>query len=161
MVLSFFITTVITAWLDGKHVVFGKVLEGMDIIYKIEDVAKGSSDRPVEDVIVVDCGELPLEMDADGKQDFDDSAPSESVTPANSAKIVHSEIANPPKVSAQEPMLDEPSILTGHYIIISMILFTIATTIFVLVGGLRWLRRVIATRSRRRYRKLHGEDPEK
>jgi hypothetical protein len=58
-------------------------------------------------------------------------------------------------------MLDEPSILTGHYIIISMILFTLATIIFVLMGGLRWLRRVIATRSRGRYRKIHGEDPEK
>jgi hypothetical protein len=58
-------------------------------------------------------------------------------------------------------MLDEPSILTGHNIIVSMILFTLATTIFVLVGGLRWLRRVIATRSRGRYRKVHGEDLEK
>lgn len=58
-------------------------------------------------------------------------------------------------------MLDEPSVLTGHYIIVSMILLTIATMIFVLVGGLRWLRRLIATRSRGRYRKVHGEDPEK
>ena len=58
-------------------------------------------------------------------------------------------------------MLDEPSILTGHYIIISLILFTIATMIFVLVGGLRVLRRVIATRSRGRYRKVHDEDLEK
>lgn len=58
-------------------------------------------------------------------------------------------------------MLDEPPVLTGHYIIVSMILLTIATMIFVLVGGLRWLRRVIATRSRGRYRKVHGEDLEK
>lgn len=58
-------------------------------------------------------------------------------------------------------MLDEPSILTGHYIIVSMIFFTLATIIFVLMGGLRWLRRVIATRSHGRYRKVHGEDPEK
>jgi hypothetical protein len=58
-------------------------------------------------------------------------------------------------------MLDEPSILTGHYIIVSLILFTVATMIFILMGGSRWLRRVIATRSRGRYRKVHGEDPEK
>jgi hypothetical protein len=58
-------------------------------------------------------------------------------------------------------MLDEPSIMAGHYIIVSMILFTIATMIFVLMGGLRWLRRVIATQSHGRYRKVHGEDAEK
>jgi len=58
-------------------------------------------------------------------------------------------------------MIDEPSVSTGHYIIVSLILFTFATMIFVLVGGLRWLRRVIATRGGGRYRKVHGEDPEK
>ena len=58
-------------------------------------------------------------------------------------------------------MIDEPSVLTGHYIIVSLILFTFATMIFVLMGGLRWMRRVIATRGRGRYRKVHDEDPEK
>ncbi|KIJ67628.1 hypothetical protein HYDPIDRAFT_84377 [Hydnomerulius pinastri MD-312] len=65
-----FICTVVTGWLDGKHVVFGKVLEGMDIIYAIEDVPKGRNDRPVEDVIIYDSGELPVEnvVDEDGKE---------------------------------------------------------------------------------------------
>ncbi|KAF8482652.1 cyclophilin-like domain-containing protein [Russula ochroleuca] len=65
---QFFITTAITSWLDGKHVVFGKVLEGMGIVHQIEDVVKGKSDRPVEDITIVDCGELPLDVDSDGKE---------------------------------------------------------------------------------------------
>ncbi|EIN11283.1 hypothetical protein PUNSTDRAFT_62611 [Punctularia strigosozonata HHB-11173 SS5] len=59
---QFFITTVITGWLDGRHVVFGEVLEGMDIVHAIENVPKGPSDRPKEDVIIAASGELPVEQ---------------------------------------------------------------------------------------------------
>ena len=45
-------------FVHSKHVVFGKVVEGMDIVRKIEDVEKGESDKPVVDVIIADCGEL-------------------------------------------------------------------------------------------------------
>ncbi|KAI6000672.1 cyclophilin-like domain-containing protein [Pisolithus albus] len=67
---QFFICTVVTNWLDGKHVVFGKVLEGMDIVYAIEDVPKGGNNRPLEDVIIYDSGELPIEpiYDVDGNE---------------------------------------------------------------------------------------------
>lgn len=57
---QFFITTVITSWLDGKHVVFGEVLEGMDIVNKIEDVPKGPGDKPEKTVKIAKSGELPV-----------------------------------------------------------------------------------------------------
>ncbi len=54
---QFFITTVETPWLNGKHVVFGKVLEGMNVVKAIE--AKGSaSGQPAEAILISDSGEL-------------------------------------------------------------------------------------------------------
>lgn len=58
---QFFITTVVTSWLDGRHVVFGEVLEGMDIVKAIENTKTGAMDRPAEKIVVSDAGELPVE----------------------------------------------------------------------------------------------------
>ncbi|KAF8160779.1 cyclophilin-like domain-containing protein [Crassisporium funariophilum] len=65
-----FICTAVTSWLDGKHVVFGQVLDGMDIVRAVENVQKGSGDRPSIDVIIADSGELTVESvkDEDGKE---------------------------------------------------------------------------------------------
>ncbi|KAJ8672544.1 hypothetical protein QAD02_003803 [Eretmocerus hayati] len=54
---QFFITCVKTSWLDGKHVVFGKVVEGLDVVRKLE--AMGSqSGKTSKKIVVSDCGEL-------------------------------------------------------------------------------------------------------
>ena len=56
---QFFITTVATSWLDGKHVVFGEVTKGQDTVKKIE--ATGSSSGSIKyskPATIVDCGKM-------------------------------------------------------------------------------------------------------
>merc|ERR1719201_531018 len=53
---QFFITTVATPWLDGRHVVFGKVIEGMDVVKKIETTPPHPGDKPKADVIIAKSG---------------------------------------------------------------------------------------------------------
>jgi peptidyl-prolyl isomerase F (cyclophilin D) len=54
---QFFITLVKTEWLDGKHVVFGKVVEGMDVVREIEKYGSQSG-RTSKKIVISDCGEI-------------------------------------------------------------------------------------------------------
>lgn len=58
---QFFITVKKTSWLDGRHVVFGKVLKGMDIVRKIEATKTDGRDKPVKDVVIADSGTITVE----------------------------------------------------------------------------------------------------
>lgn len=55
---QFFITTADTPWLDGRHVVFGKVLEGYEVVTKLENLPVGGGGRPAQRVAISDCGIL-------------------------------------------------------------------------------------------------------
>ncbi len=54
---QFFITTIVTSWLDGKHVVFGEVTEGMDVVKAIEALGSQSG-RTSKKVVIADSGQL-------------------------------------------------------------------------------------------------------
>ncbi|KAK2463304.1 hypothetical protein APHAL10511_004959 [Amanita phalloides] len=55
---QFFITTAKCDFLDGKHVVFGRVIDGMLTLRKIEHVSTGANNRPKLTVKIVECGEM-------------------------------------------------------------------------------------------------------
>ena len=54
---QFFICTAKTSWLDGKHVVFGNVVEGMEIVKQVERMGSESGKTSAK-IEVADCGEL-------------------------------------------------------------------------------------------------------
>ncbi|XP_073535580.1 peptidyl-prolyl cis-trans isomerase H isoform X3 [Phyllobates terribilis] len=55
---QFFITCSKCDWLDGKHVVFGKVIDGLLVMRKIENVPTGPNNKPKLPVVIAQCGEM-------------------------------------------------------------------------------------------------------
>jgi peptidylprolyl isomerase len=52
---QFFITTIVTDWLDGKHVVFGEVVAGMDVVKAVEKLGSRSG-ATSKKIVIADCG---------------------------------------------------------------------------------------------------------
>jgi peptidyl-prolyl cis-trans isomerase A (cyclophilin A) len=49
---QFFVTVAATPWLDGRHTIFGEVMEGYDVVEALTSVPTGSQDRPIEDIVI-------------------------------------------------------------------------------------------------------------
>lgn len=58
---QFFILFKDTPWLDGRHVVFGTVIEGQNILDAIENVKTNSRDLPQEEIAIADCGSIDVD----------------------------------------------------------------------------------------------------
>lgn len=77
---QFFVTTSTPSHLDGKHVIFGRVLKGMGLVKEIEEI-KTDNDMPQKPVVVADCGEFPVDTkdyglsENDGTEDVYPSYP--------------------------------------------------------------------------------------
>jgi len=178
---QFFICTVKTSWLDGRHVVFGKVLDGMDIVHSIENVKK-ASDQPIVDVIIADSGELPVETVTDeaGNEDTTTGTVAVTGTVANTktsalpAKVEeHITAAVSPTLSpattlipsgvasSAETAVVPPSPVKFADILFLLIMFGVLAGAFVWMGGVRYLSRFLPAGMQWRYSRVAEDDPMK
>jgi len=84
---QFFITTVETPHLNDKHVVFGTVLKGMNVVKRMEQLPTSSSDKPVQDCVIADCGELKKDEPDGTLEDIYSDFPDDCRVNTNDQKI--------------------------------------------------------------------------
>lgn len=67
---QFFVTTIKASWLNGHHTIFGRVVEGMDVIHQIERLPTNlKTDAPEHPVVVEECGELQSELNTETSEE--------------------------------------------------------------------------------------------
>lgn len=94
---QFFITTTKTPHLNGRHVVFGRVIKGMNVVRQMENVPTANSDKPVKACVIENCGELaegeddgvPAPQDGDIYADYPEDEPTELETTAERLEVIN------------------------------------------------------------------------
>ncbi|KIW37124.1 peptidyl-prolyl cis-trans isomerase B [Exophiala oligosperma] len=122
---QFFITTAITNWLDGRHVVFGEVLEGYDIVDKIQNVAKGAQDRPTKAVKIVKSGELEVPPEELMDDEESDATPGAMVPAVDGQQSTEQLQGASDAFSSAEMMIAQPYVQKGvcFFLLVAVVLY--------------------------------------
>lgn len=96
---QFFITEVATPWLDGRHTVFGKVIEGLEVVDTIANVEKGAQDRPKEDIVM---NKVTIIKKGDKYKNYDGGKAFEAAQTAHAKKLADFKEAEKIRIEAEK-----------------------------------------------------------
>lgn len=102
---QFFICTAQTPWLDRKHVVFGRVIEGIDIVKKVERLGS-SSGKTTGSIKITDCGEI-IEQNEDKKETTSPSKNPQSVAKKRNREDTSEDQDRLERIRRKKEMLQE------------------------------------------------------